>query len=81
MLFSPQTIYATGHYPQCVVAVDVNSDNKPDIIAANYGADNVGVFLSLTESGKFRSAKLARSRYVILEIQMLSLIRTSQSYS
>ncbi|CAF1380468.1 unnamed protein product [Adineta steineri] len=43
--FGPQTTYSTGNNsgPISVAAVDINGDNKPDIIVANYNANNVGV--------------------------------------
>jgi hypothetical protein len=46
--FRPQTTYSTGNNssPISVVVVDVNNDNKPDIIVANYNADNIGVLLN-----------------------------------
>ncbi|CAF1617708.1 unnamed protein product, partial [Rotaria magnacalcarata] len=46
--FSAQTTYSTGSGsgPYYVVAVDVNDDNKPDIIVANYGSNNIGVLLN-----------------------------------
>ena len=52
--FSTQTTYSTGlySYPISMATVDVNGDNKHDIIIANYGANNVGVFLN-TGSGTF----------------------------
>jgi hypothetical protein len=45
--FTAQTSYSTGvgSYPYAVAVVDVNSDNKPDIIVANHGNSNVGVLL------------------------------------
>jgi hypothetical protein len=36
-----------------VAVADVNGDNKPDIIVANQGSNNVGVLLSLNETGNF----------------------------
>ena len=46
--FSTQTTYSTGFgsSPRSVVSVDVNGDNKLDIIVANYGSNNVGVFVN-----------------------------------
>jgi hypothetical protein len=45
--FTTQIIFPTGSdtNPISVAAADVNSDNKPDIIVANFLANNVGVFL------------------------------------
>ena len=36
---------AAGSHPDMVVVVDVNSDGKPDVIAANGGSGNVSVYL------------------------------------
>ena len=47
-----QTTYSTGSSPYRVTVVDVNSDNKPDIIVTNFGSNNVGVFLN-TGNGTF----------------------------
>jgi hypothetical protein len=46
--FHSLTTYSTGSssFPRSVSVVDVNSDGHPDIIAANSGANNVGVFLN-----------------------------------
>jgi hypothetical protein len=46
--FLPQTTYSTGSNsnPQSVSVVDINCDNKPDIIVANSGNDNVGILLN-----------------------------------
>lgn len=40
--------YSTGGVTSSygVAVVDVNSDNKPDIITTNYDTNNVGVFLN-----------------------------------
>jgi hypothetical protein len=58
--FLAQTTYSTGagSSPISVAAVDVNSDNKPDIIVVNLGSNNVGVLFN-TGSGTF----LAQSTY------------------
>jgi hypothetical protein len=46
--FLPQTTYSTGSNsnPRSVSVVDINCDNKPDIIVANCGNDNVGILLN-----------------------------------
>jgi len=53
-MFFNQTTYSTGSNPTSVVVVDVNSDNKPDIVVANQGDSNVGVLLN-TGYGTFLS--------------------------
>jgi len=60
-MFLAQTTYSTGgggSNPASVAVVDVNSDNKPDIVVSNYGSNNVGVFLN-AGSGTF----LAQTTY------------------
>jgi hypothetical protein len=52
--FLSQTTYSTGSNPYSVAVVDVNSDNKPDIVVTNYGSSNVGVLLN-TGNGIFLS--------------------------
>jgi len=46
--FMAQTTYSTGtgSGPHFVAVVDVNSDNKPDIIVTNYNTASVGVLLN-----------------------------------
>ncbi|CAF1288055.1 unnamed protein product [Adineta steineri] len=46
--FREQVTYSTepASGPQYISVVDVNDDNKPDIIVANYGKNNVGVLLN-----------------------------------
>jgi hypothetical protein len=53
-MFIDQNAYLTGSNPFSVAVVDVNSDNKPDIVVANWGSYNVGVLLN-TGSGAFLS--------------------------
>jgi hypothetical protein len=43
--FLSQDTYSTGARPHSVAVVDVNSDNKPDIVVANWGSNNTGVLL------------------------------------
>ncbi|CAF0980985.1 unnamed protein product [Rotaria sordida] len=52
--FVTQVTYSTGFsfHPFSVTTADVNGDSKIDIIAANNGADNVGVLLN-TGTGTF----------------------------
>lgn len=47
-IFNDQVTYSTGpdSAPNAVTTADVNGDNKPDIIVANYKASNVGVLLN-----------------------------------
>lgn len=47
--FPSQTTYSTGatSSPIAVSVVDVNGDNRPDIVVANSGTANVGVFLNV----------------------------------
>ena len=56
--FLTQTTYSTGSNsgPIFVAVADVNNDNKPDIIVANYGTDNVGVLLN-SGNGTFLTQK------------------------
>ncbi|CAF1059795.1 unnamed protein product [Adineta steineri] len=54
--FNSQTSYLSGigsnTNPNSLSVTDVNSDNKPDIIVANQGADNIGVLFN-NGSGSF----------------------------
>ncbi|CAF4074379.1 unnamed protein product [Adineta steineri] len=52
--FAAKVTYSIGtsSYPCSVAVVDVNSDNKPDIIVANYNANNTSVLLN-TGNGTF----------------------------
>ncbi len=47
--FSLQKTYSTGpiSYPRFVSVIDVNDDNRPDIIVANSMTNNVGVMLAV----------------------------------
>jgi hypothetical protein len=50
--FLSQTAYSTGFHPHSVAVVDVNSDNKPDIVVASEASNDVDVLLN-TGSGTF----------------------------
>ncbi|CAF1192554.1 unnamed protein product [Adineta ricciae] len=45
--FRHHITYATGYdsFPYSVVVVDLNNDHYLDIVIANYGTDNIGIFL------------------------------------
>ncbi len=47
--FLPQTTYSSGSgsNPRSVSVIDVNNDNKPDIIVANSGTNSIGVLLAI----------------------------------
>jgi hypothetical protein len=47
-MFLNQTIYSSGggSSPRTVAVADVNGDNKPDLVVAEYSSNNVGVFLN-----------------------------------
>ncbi|CAF4432472.1 unnamed protein product [Rotaria magnacalcarata] len=51
-MFTAQTTYSTGCWPNSIVSADVNGDGKPDIIVANYVWNNVGVLFN-TGKGTF----------------------------
>ena len=52
--FRSQMTYSTGYdsLPNCVVVADLNNDYILDIIVANYGTDNIGIFLGYS-NGSF----------------------------
>ena len=54
--FSPQTTYDTGTHsnPMSIVTGDLNNDGILDLVVANFGTNNVGVFLGYG-SGQFLS--------------------------
>jgi hypothetical protein len=56
--FLPQTTYSTGNNssPRCVSVVDLNGDNKPEIIVANHNEHNVGILVNIG-NGRFLPEK------------------------
>ncbi|CAF0906720.1 unnamed protein product [Adineta steineri] len=54
--FKAQTVYSTGlrSIPYAVAVSDFNNDQRIDIAVANFGNNNVGIFLG-TDNGTFRS--------------------------
>ena len=46
--FVYQETYSTGEHshPQSLAVKDINSDNKPDIVVANFDSHNICVFLA-----------------------------------
>ena len=47
-----QETYSTGSNSYAVVAADLNGDSELDIVVANCGSQSVGVFLSITDTGR-----------------------------
>ncbi|CAF3740085.1 unnamed protein product [Rotaria sp. Silwood1] len=60
--FTNETTYSTDHgsYPYYVAVADFNNDNMLDIIIANQGSNNVGIFLGYG-NGEFASSSPANS--------------------
>ena len=54
VLFAAQTTYVTGSYAISVAAADLNGDNKPDIIVANYKVRTPLVFFSTQATAPLR---------------------------
>jgi hypothetical protein len=54
--FQSAANYAVGKYPLSVAVADVNGDGRPDLVAANYGNNNVSVLLG-NGNGTFKAAK------------------------
>jgi hypothetical protein len=54
--FQDQTTYSTGYdsIPYSLVVADFNEDNRMDIAVANYGTNNIGIFLGY-DNGTFSS--------------------------
>ncbi|CAF1001333.1 unnamed protein product [Adineta steineri] len=57
--FTKRTTFSTGKgsQPKSVFVVDVNGDNKPDLIVGNFKTNNVGVLLN-AGNGKFLNQKI-----------------------
>ncbi|CAF3940451.1 unnamed protein product [Rotaria sp. Silwood2] len=57
--FSDQTAYRTGEksLPIGIAVGDFNNDSRLDIVVANYGGDNVGVFLGNSNGTFFNQSK------------------------
>jgi hypothetical protein len=53
--FLLQNTYSTGYNsnPYCVSVVDLNGDNKPEIIVANFNQNNIGILVNYG-NGRFR---------------------------
>jgi hypothetical protein len=49
--FAMQQIFATGTSPYSVTTADVNGDDKPDLIVANFSDNTVSVLLNTTAPG------------------------------
>ena len=55
VLFSSQNLLPTGKQPNCVTIADLNKDNFPDLLIANYADRNISVYLG-NGDGSFRDA-------------------------
>ncbi|CAF3319218.1 unnamed protein product [Rotaria socialis] len=57
--FQSQLTYSTGYrsQPYSVVVGDFNSDNQPDIVAANYGTNSIGILIGYGD-GTFAIVRL-----------------------
>lgn len=53
--FNSAQIYAVGTSPQFVITPDLDGDGRPDLVTANYAANNISVLMS-NGDGTFRSA-------------------------
>ena len=61
--FANQATFATGTNPQSVTVGDVNADDKPDLIVANYSSNSVSVLLG-NGNGTFKTqATFATARF------------------
>ncbi len=49
--FPVRTDFACGSNPFAVATADINGDGKPDMVSANFGDNNVSVFLNTTATG------------------------------
>jgi hypothetical protein len=62
--FQSSIIYSTGYdsFPYSLIVADFNKDNKLDIAVANYGTDNILVFLGYS-NGTFTSESIYTTNY------------------
>lgn len=49
--------FATGSLPRSIAVVDVNADNRPDLITADYNSNTVSVRLASGAAGSFAATK------------------------
>ena len=43
--FAAAATYATGSFPYSVYATDLNGDGHPDLMSADYGSNQISIFL------------------------------------
>jgi hypothetical protein len=62
--FQNPIIYSTGYdsFPYSLIVADFNKDNKLDIAVANYGTDNILIFLGYS-NGTFASENIYTTNY------------------
>jgi hypothetical protein len=44
LTFIPAATLTVGTHPRCVVSADINGDNKPDLISANFGTNTLTIY-------------------------------------
>ncbi|CAF0961466.1 unnamed protein product [Adineta steineri] len=63
-IFTSSIIYSTGYDsdPRSIAVADLNNDNIQDIVVANFGTNNIGIFYGY-ENGSFETQKLLSTGY------------------
>jgi len=61
--FAPNVDLAAGEWPWSVHVADLNSDGKPEIMAANYLGDTVSVWMNTTPAGTTTPSFAARQDF------------------
>lgn len=54
--FAPMVSFPAGNSPACLVASDMDGDNKPDLVSVNYGSNTVSVLRNTVSSGTIDAA-------------------------
>jgi uncharacterized protein YjdB len=57
--FTPRTDFPTGIEPSSIVAIDIDNDGKPDLVAANRNANTISVIRNTAASGIINSSSFA----------------------
>lgn len=64
--FGSNTVATVGLQPFCLAAVDVNSDGRPDLITANYGANTLTVLMQTAPPGPALTIANTGSNLVVI---------------